>query len=301
MAIPVNPALIAGATNFTATSPQAVPMNLCKLPQEGLKCVPLAISPQKDSQGQLRGSVLVNLQFGATPPISQVCSIYVDATQSSSDITIFFPDTGYEFKAFSGNSQLIPVLTGTILPQFYVIFGNNQSFLASDMANIFLLNQFVPEFGGGNVIKTQPLNFGVTQGGATAPFFSQSNCYTSFARVGIGSPPKSAGIPGRQCFLTGININYYVSAATVASTIEVQLFDDDTLTNKMMQFDAFLDVSSDIVSRWSDTFVDLSGLNIISSFTDHASSNHFIGVISASTGISAGLVNFNLVGGTLIT
>lgn len=148
MPISINPALISGA--MTAQSPvSSVPLKLCGLPKEGTKCLPMQFKfgPQK--------VWLVNIAIGqTTQALSQICSMYMDATQCSRPITVLFPDTGYQVTVGAGDSKLVPVLTNATPPLFYVISDSNNSFSTADIFELFLLNIFVPEFSSDTFIDS---------------------------------------------------------------------------------------------------------------------------------------------------
>lgn len=204
MGITINSALTHNALNYN-TPLSATAMNLCKQPPEGAKCVPMQFSPG-GLPGNLIGSFLVDMGTGSPPPLSQVAALYIDASASTSDITILFADTGYEAKCPAGGSTLVPVLTGTGLPKFYVIFGNNAIFNIADVANIFALNIFVPEFSSN--VAVNAFISGTTAGFAKGAFFVQPT-----ANVVAVTLPGGGGIQGyggyvaTQTFLTSLEIN----------------------------------------------------------------------------------------------
>ena len=136
MSIPVSPAIVTSATPYNAPT-TAIQMNLCKPPKEGLRAVPMQFIFSTYNNWK------VDLSLGAPAPLSQCCSLYIDAINSSQNVTVLFPDSGFQVQCATGHSLLCPVITGLILPQFYVFV---PAVNATDIVNIIALNQFIPEF-----------------------------------------------------------------------------------------------------------------------------------------------------------
>lgn len=142
MSIPLDPALIAGAVIFQPPL-VATSLNTCKPPKEGLKSISMQMKPSSSNP-----SFSVDLGQGAPNlSISQLCSIFIDATGCNGEISVYFPDTGYIATCPPGTSKLVPVFTGLQVPKFYVI-DNAPPLLGNDVVNIICLNQFIPEFIG---------------------------------------------------------------------------------------------------------------------------------------------------------
>lgn len=138
-AIPVDPSLIANAINASFNL-SAIPMKVCTMPPEGAKCIPLQFLFGNNTVW------LCDLAIGQ-PPVSQIAAMYVDAINSSYDIIVVFPDTGYQVKVQAGNSLLCPVFTGSSgLPKFYVVLNSTGTLSASSVCNIILLNIYIPSF-----------------------------------------------------------------------------------------------------------------------------------------------------------
>lgn len=163
MSIPIDPAIIANAVTynagFTATS-----LNICESPQDGVKCVPLQFTFKTVK------TWTVNLGVGsAAPPITKISAIYVDASWCQNDVIIMFVDTGFQVRVQGGNTLLAPVITGKIIPQFYVIYLGTVGTGASvtDKLNIFCLNQFIPELSVSNFVKS--INYGLGSQGTPRP------------------------------------------------------------------------------------------------------------------------------------
>ena len=138
MGIPIPSGLVTGATPYQATY-SAIPVSVCK-PDPIYQ--PKALSLQFEFADS--PVWLVNLQQGL-PSMSQVSSMYIDATASATNVIIIFPDTGYQVQVTAGKSLLCPVLTGKTLPSFYVVI-NSGGVTTSDIVNLILLNFFIPEF-----------------------------------------------------------------------------------------------------------------------------------------------------------
>lgn len=137
MTIPLNNAIVQNAVNYPAPT-IALAMNLCKVPQEGLKAVPMQFNFVSNN------CWLVDLSVGnPVPPLSQFCSVYIDAINCTQQALILLPDSGYQVPCAAGHGLLAPIITGLILPQFYVYVPTTN---ATDIVNIFALNQFIPEF-----------------------------------------------------------------------------------------------------------------------------------------------------------
>lgn len=137
MSIPVPQSLVTSAATYNAPS-TAIQMNLCKPPPEGLRAVPMQFLFSANNNW------LVDLSLGSpAPPLSQCCSLYIDAINSTQNVTILFPDSGFEVQCAAGHGLLCPVLTGMVLPRFYVFVPATN---ATDIVNIFAINQFIPEF-----------------------------------------------------------------------------------------------------------------------------------------------------------
>lgn len=135
MSIPI-PAAFANAVNFQVPQ-SSIPMNLLNCPREGLKCVPMQLTFATNN------ALLIDLSQGyPAPALSQVCTVYIDCTNSTQNATVLFPDSGYQVQCGTGRSLMVPVLTGKNLPKFLVQLPNT----GSDIVNIFAINQFIAPF-----------------------------------------------------------------------------------------------------------------------------------------------------------
>lgn len=173
MAINLNPANIANAGLYNTSQLTASSLKTCKAPPEGFKVVPLQVN-YKTKPGQF-----ITLGTNAAGPIiSQIAAIYVDNSQSTHSITLIFPDTNYQVNVAFGAQKMVPVLSSEPIPNFYCMLDNAGATNATDVTNLFLLNQFMPEFSSGeDFFSTQ--QFGIGPGGQLFPFFSQGNAFTT--------------------------------------------------------------------------------------------------------------------------
>lgn len=140
-AIPINVDLVSNAQPYPAQY-SVYAMNVCRAPPEGSACLPLQY------MFDVNTSWLTDLSQGP-PPMSQISSMYIDNTQSSTSVIIIMADTGYQVEVPAGKSLLCPVFTGNgQLPKFYVVL-NSGGITTPDIVNLILLNFFIPEFAAG--------------------------------------------------------------------------------------------------------------------------------------------------------
>lgn len=217
MTIPIDPALIARAVPIGPLG-QAIPLLLCKMPAEGLKVVNFQVTPLPPP---INSSVTLidMLQGSPNPPLSQVGSIFLDASGSSADVTILFADTGYQVRIAAGDSALFPAITGIAYPKFYIIFGPEAS-TGIDVANIFVLNQFVPEFNSTNFIKAT--SYGIIPGNGASielgPILAQTSTVskTDIDLTGSTSPHLSSNIYSDTELLDGMELYLDVQSNTTS-------------------------------------------------------------------------------------
>lgn len=137
MGIPVNPSIVSGAVPYTAPL-VGFAMPLCQSPKEGLKGVGMQFGFSGNNNWY------VDLSLGSpSPPLSQCCSLFIDAIDSAQNVTITFSDSGYRVPCAAGRVLLCPVLSGIALPKFYIGLPNTSG---SDIINLIAINQFIPEF-----------------------------------------------------------------------------------------------------------------------------------------------------------
>jgi len=214
MPVPINPNTVANARPLPQGNWGAIPIDMCKTAPDGMKCLPIQIPYN------LGGSpdFIVDLGAGNPPPLSQICSMYVDARYCD-DILIIFEDTGYQIYIEGGNTQLFPVITGKGTPRFYVISPNGQSQL-TNVANIFALNQFVPEFGLQQFLSSDI--FGTTASGinrSTVPISSYIK--TSTINLTVAAQSIHPTLLSSNIVVNGLQIYLYALAATPALEFRV--------------------------------------------------------------------------------
>jgi len=286
--IPINPSDIRGAVNYTAPL-VATPFNICKLPAEGAKFVPMQFSWANNTVW------LVNMAGGATGPasgsvISQAACMYVDNTASKHDVNILFPDSGYQVRIGQGVGQLVPLFTaGQSAPKFYVILDSSGATSATDMTNIFVSNQFIPEFvaDNGNTFVNS-LSYGYGQFFTPTPAFTQSGYYNSPLTDSVRSEDI---IGATQWYVTGININGAVATTASTAVMKVFLIDAEAVN----VFESFVAIGPDYINI---NPVSMSGLNILSLGLGPLSAQIFLpdGVFLTSDSV----IDFNVYGGILI-
>jgi hypothetical protein len=180
MPINLNPATIANAFPYNAPL-QAKSINACNTPREGAAVVPMQFDFTNTPVW------LVNMQSGSpNPPLSQMVSMYVDASACDHDVNILFPDTGFEARIPTGTSKMLTVLTGKIAPQFYVILDDNGNVGPGDIVNVFASNVLLPTFDSG---FPPSLIYGVGDFFENAPIFVNQEQF-SYER---DSPPFIVG------------------------------------------------------------------------------------------------------------
>lgn len=233
MPIAIDPLLTAGSTNFNYDG-SVVSSNLCKQPYEGLKYVPLqVITPQVGTSQEYTLVQFVDLSVGVPPPLSQVCSMYVNARDSIYDVTVLFPDTGFQVTVSKGNGLLFPILTGTVKPQFYVIFNRNEgtngdangvtpTVPVPSRADIFVINQFIPEFGSEDFSNS--VQFVTGSDGELQPVLAPGYPMAYSVAYPLTGNPGGLGIDqGDEYHLTGIKINaalYTTDGSTKYCTVQ---------------------------------------------------------------------------------
>lgn len=201
--IPITPSLIAGALPYGVPT-TASPINICKQPKEGVKCVSMQFGFSTTPVWQ------VDMSVGSpNPPLEQVASLFVDTSNSTHDVNILFPDTGYQVRVPQGGSQIIPVITAKQHPLFYVILDSQNLVSATDMINIIALNTFIPEFTTSGFLNA--IDYGYTDLFQLKPFFTQSSSFRTNPTF-----PGLIGnnlIPATSWFVTG----FFVSCAGIVA------------------------------------------------------------------------------------
>lgn len=290
-AIPISPSAIAGAGVYNAPV-SAVPLNLCGAPAEGVKCIPMQFAFDVKTAWRV--------QFGGgspNPPISQVAGLYVDASQSTHDVNILFPDTGYQVRIEQGSCRNVMAITGKSNPPnpFFVIIDSSGE-LTSDIVNIIAFNQFIPEFATPGLVNT--LSYGYGPMFEPIPSFTQSGTFSQNFTYPIPGTIYTGGnilISASQWYITSININATVAVADSGGSsnniFSVQLIDEGDGT--VIGTYSFPGIDTGYTFSVP---VDLSGLNYQS-----AGGGHLVTKYSAfSPAPIIGSVNINITGGILI-
>lgn len=211
MTIPLNIPSILNAVPFQGPR-TAIATNFCKQPDQA-KIVPMQFV------FAVRPSWQVDLSTG-TPnaALEQLSALYVDASQSTHDIAIIIPATGFQIVVGAGKTAYFPVLTGKDTPPlFYVVLNDNGATNATDICNVFAMNFFIPGFTGAEFNRVVTLGYGA--GFELLPNFTQSQvfCY------GLGPPNLATPftlITATQWFITGIFIRI---SATFNAPAEIAL------------------------------------------------------------------------------
>lgn len=88
----------------------------------------------------------VNISRSSTVlPLKKISNIYIDAIDSTHDVIIYFPDTGYRCRVGAGTCFLFPSLVTRGSQEFYIqLLGNATS--PTDIVNVFALDSTIPFF-----------------------------------------------------------------------------------------------------------------------------------------------------------
>ncbi|HNB00966.1 MAG TPA: DUF1859 domain-containing protein [Nitrosomonas sp.] len=215
MVIPIDPALIAGAVNYTVPT-TATPINLCKAPVEGAKCIPMQFKFLVSRVWR------VDLSLGApNQPLTQLACLYIDGTNLYDTVTILFPDTGYQIEVKTGDRRMMPVTMGTQSPLFYVICNDENGLAFLDTLNIFAYNIYIPSFIDDTFTTT--LNYGVNDAITAVPAIARSETFTDvfssgavFGGVAITNNPQY-NVSHTQVVINGLQL--YVDVTTTATQL----------------------------------------------------------------------------------
>ncbi len=278
-AIPINPAAISGAAAYTASG-NAFPINTLNQPpaNEGPKGLSMQFTFNQKT------AWLVNFPNNPNPPMSQIASLYIDATQSQFDVTILFPDSGYSVRINALGARMIPVITTRrtgSLPSFYVLLDSSDQ-LSDSVVNIIALNQFIPEFEANEL--TPFLSYGFGQLFVPQPAFTQSTVF--YTQANITTPAPVILINAKQWYITAL----FVSAAiniSANNTPNLQLKDNgQIILAKTLPLNTGL---------FAVDIFDNTGMQLLSGGSGPLTAN-----LDDLTGISGSLFNFSVMGGILI-
>ncbi len=177
----------------------AIPVNICKQPQEGTKCVPLSFSFSTTTSWSVDFS-----QGTPNPILSQVAALYIDNSNGTHDILILFPDTGFQILCPFGQQKLAPVLTAQNNLKFNVVLATNGVTNSIDMCNIFALNQYVPEFS--STSQNNVFEYGVGFLFGPQAFFAQSDTFPTVKFFQTGASAGYTLINHPLWYITGLNV-----------------------------------------------------------------------------------------------
>lgn len=145
MGIPIDPTLAANFQTLTpSTSAVGVVSNVT--PPEGEFCYPMPFNFQNNKVWE----VDLTIPFGQK--FSQLRSLYLDATQSTHNFSVYFPDTGFRFDCKSGYSNLVSLPNRRFQYRFYVSL-DGQINDPNDAINIIATNVMLPPFNTFNLFK----------------------------------------------------------------------------------------------------------------------------------------------------
>lgn len=293
--IPLNTLVAAGAGNYSVPT-VAKPLNLCKPPQEGLKAVPMQFTFSQYV------SWLVDMAVGApNPPLSQIAALYVDATQSTHDVLITFPDTGYEVRVGLGNAALVPAITGTVSPKFYVTILDNINLISlpgvnsTDIVNVTALNQFVPEFVTQTV--TRALQYGLGDFFAPSPFFVQDDCFSGVQTINAGdiSPASATVINHTDWYMNAADISIICNTSDGTNTVyNVSLLDSGN-NSTLWQKNFIASAQQQFIQ-----LADLKNLNQRSNRNGPLKLVTTLGVTAGNAGDLVASLAYNIFGGILV-
>lgn len=242
MPIPVNPIITATAGIYTPPT-IGYPMPTCKLPNEGLKCTPMQFT------FGTYVSWLVNMGGGNPQPLSQVCSLYVDATQSTHDVNINFPDTGYNARIPLGSCGMVPAVTGSIQPTFYVTLMDNVNVISlpgpnnTDIVNVTAINQFIPPFISDSVSRS--LLYGLGDFFAPTPVYVSDDLFNAQGNITTAVSSYTQNIISHtEWYLNGGDISIIANTSDGSTTAFNFVLQDNAtaimqksiLVNAMEQF-----------------------------------------------------------------
>lgn len=145
MGVSINPTLSSNFKVYPAPSgPQGLVSNV--IPPEGEFCVPMQFNFQNTKVWQID----LGITFGSKN--SQMRSFYLDATQSSHDFTVYFPDTGFTADCKAGYSNLISLPNRRYQYVFYLSLAGQVND-PNDVVNVIATNVMLPPFNTFNLFR----------------------------------------------------------------------------------------------------------------------------------------------------
>lgn len=199
MGVSINPALSSNFNVYPVPSvSQGVVSNV--LPPEGEFCLPMQFIFQNAKVWQ----VDLGIAFGSKN--SQLRSLYLDATYSSHDFVVYFPDIGFTAKCKAGYSNLISLPNRRYQYVFYLSL-DGQVNDPNDTVNVIATNIMLPPFNTFNLF-TPPQN---------QQFMNNSNCI-DFVFV----PTLHVGQSFPFCLPSGVTI--FTTPPIIMQTLNFQFF-----------------------------------------------------------------------------
>lgn len=281
--IPINPSSIQGAVNYVVPS-VASTTDICKKPPEGDAYVPMQFTFKNNASWVVDLSSLT-----PTKTFSKVSTLYIDATGSTHDVNILFPDTGWQTRVAFGETATVNVFTANGKPLFYVLLDSGGATSATDIVNIIATNFFLPPASTSTFLRTVAYGYG--QMFQLTPAFVQSTSIEAEA----GNGNLIAGVNLINCtqfYITGINITSSIEGAPTNGSLV--LFDGPLANNLILmkfRFVAPLTITS------QQLIANLGGLNVVSSGTGGLYAQY----ADFSPNPTSGGMSFNIFGGILIS
>jgi hypothetical protein len=163
-------------------------------PQKGANYVPMQFNFASYPAWSVDLSAVSSIK-----PFTQCASMYVDTLNSTHDVTILFPDTGWQTRVPFGATAMINPLTTKKIPFFYVILDSGNSTNASDIVNVYAIDTFIPPSFTSNYQRS--VNYGYSSMFSLTPEFTQSTAFYGFQNSTGGT---FTIINHTQWYITGI-------------------------------------------------------------------------------------------------
>lgn len=209
MAININPVFIAGAKQFLTNGIVSQP---CPLLNDAGDL--RSLSMQFTFEDTLCWEV--NLKQGSpNPPLNQIVSLYIDTGLSFHDAYLYVPDTGYSKIINAGDGAMMPIISNTPVPVFFLIIvpdevsqPDDRILPLPDIINIIAFNKFIPPFSSHAAIRTLDFKYG--DGFTPTPVFIMDQVFTYAFNTIEGHPlPNNPFliIPATRWYLNTIDIS----------------------------------------------------------------------------------------------
>lgn len=290
MSININPALIANAIPYNSQSLVNKTSKISKHPvdpvtgksQQYIRFVPLQM------KFDVAACQFVDLSLVNNPaPMSQISSMYVDASGSLHDITVYFPDSGWSARVAFGDCVMLNPISSQDAPKFYISLDNGGSTDPKDVVNIFCCDSYIPP--SQTSIFQRSIAYGYSQMFDLQPGFVQSAAFPSSAS--LATAPLIL-IDATQWYITMLDISVALVMANPTNGYAgiMQFFDGGTLF--FQQLVTYTSTDQNVLKK----LVTLAGLNYSSKGTGNltvAMDN----VVNVSTSDAV----YNIFGGVLVT